>query len=177
MNNCSCNSDTTENGCGCSAGMKADSACPTCQKYGLKVSEVTIRSQVKKETLNSLQGDLDRFHFCTNPVCDTVYYDNKRKTIAQSEIKSKVTLKNDDESTPLCYCKKLLKRDFYDMLENKEPDIAKKIREIISEGKSFCEKSNPKGVCCTEDIKVFLARHGILWDDPSDKEKINQGCC
>ncbi|MDQ1339639.1 MAG: hypothetical protein QG567_792, partial [Campylobacterota bacterium] len=30
----------------------------------------------------------------------------------------------------------------------------------IARGKSFCEKSNPKGVCCTDDVKAFVESHG-----------------
>ena len=46
---------------------------------------------------------------------------------------------------------------------------AQKIKAIIKGGKSFCEKSNPKGVCCTEDVKEFLKSHNIEWDNENAK--------
>lgn len=174
MSNCGCNSNSTQNGCDCSTNIKAEVACPTCQTYGLKVSALTIRSQVKKEPLKLLEADLEKFHFCTNPECNTVYYNDTQIVVVQDEIKSKVTIKNSDASTPLCYCKKLLKEQFYQMLRDNEPNIAQKIKSIITDGKSFCEKSNPKGICCTEDIKSFLAEHGISWDEENTS---GSGCC
>jgi hypothetical protein len=59
------------------------------------------------------------------------------------------------------FCRKLLKANVTAMIKKNEPDIAKKVKAIISEGKSFCEKSNPKGTCCTEDITSFLKEYGI----------------
>lgn len=164
---------TESGGCGCSISSSATASCPSCGTKGIKVSTLTIQSQFKKETLSHYASHTDTFNFCTNSACPAVYYDNSGSTVIhQDEIKSKVTIKNDEPSTPLCYCKKLLKSDFYKMVEDNEPDIADKIKTIISEGKSFCEKSNPKGVCCTEDVKAFLAKRGLQWEDTGAA-----GCC
>lgn len=170
----SCGCGTTgETGCGCSVSSSATASCPSCGTIGRKVSALTIQSQFKKETLSQYASHNDKFNFCTNPTCPFVYYDNSGSiVIHQNEIKSKVTIKNDDPSTPLCYCKKLLKSDFNKMVEESESDIANKIKTIINEGKSFCEKSNPKGVCCTEDVKAFLVKRGLLWE-----EVASEGCC
>lgn len=171
---CGCGTTAeTESGCGCSLSTSATASCPGCGTVGRKVSALTIQSQFKKETLSQYASHNDKFNFCTNPTCSFVYYDDSGSiVIHQDEIKSKVTIKNDDPSTPLCYCKKLLKSDFYKMVEDNIPDIANKIKTIISEGKSFCEKSNPKGVCCTEDVKAFLAKQGMAWEDAG-----SAGCC
>lgn len=171
---CGCGtSGNTQSGCGCSISPSATANCPACGTAGRKVSALTMQSQLTKEALPHFASHLDTFNFCTNPACPFVYYDDSQSiVIRQDEIKSKVTIKNDDPSTPLCYCKKLLKSDFYAMVENKDPDIADTIKTIISGGKSFCEKSNPKGVCCTEDVKSFLARHGMEWKDTG-----SAGCC
>lgn len=173
---CGCSGVSPSEGssCGCQASAVSSSLCPKCGSHGRAVSAVTIKSQLQKDALALLDGDLDDFGFCENPSCDTVYYRQKDgKTFGQKEINSRVTLKNDDPNTPLCYCKKLLKKDFYEMLERGETDIAAKIKAVIASGKSFCEKSNPKGVCCTEDVKIFLKSHDIEWDDGEAKT----GCC
>ncbi|WP_345974909.1 hypothetical protein [Sulfurimonas sp. HSL3-7] len=153
--------------CGCATQVNAASVCPQCHQKGSKVEAVTVQSQLKKEPLSNMHSTRDAFNFCTNPVCDTVYYaDDGSESFGQKEIKSKVTLKNDDPKTPLCYCKKLLKGDVLAMIEKGEPDIAEKVKAIIANGKSFCEKSNPKGTCCTDDVKNFLAGFGISWEKP-----------
>ncbi len=153
--------------CGCSTESKALNACPDCGTIGIKVKAITVKSQLKKEKLGTMASSIDDFSFCTHPKCHTVYYSNDAaETFSEEDVKSKVALKNDDPKTPLCYCKKLLKRDVLEMIEKSEPNIAATVKAIIAEGKSFCEKSNPKGVCCTEDVKDFLADHGISWEEP-----------
>ncbi|WP_294892308.1 hypothetical protein [Sulfuricurvum sp. MLSB] len=173
----SCECGTTGDngsGCGCSLSSSATASCPACGTIGRKVSSLTIQSQFKKEMLENYKDHTDKFNFCMNPSCPAVYYDDSESIIIhQDEIRSKVTIKNDDLKTPLCYCKKLLKSDFFQMIEDNIPDISDKIKAIISEGKSFCEKSNPKGVCCTEDVKTFLAEYGMAWES----QDASRGCC
>ena len=156
--------------CRCATQVNATSVCPQCRQKGSNVEAITVKSQLKKEALSSMRSGMAAFNFCSNPGCDTVYYANDgSESFGQKEIKSKVTLKNSDPKTPLCYCKKLLKRDVLAMIENNEANIAEKVKAIIAEGKSFCEKSNPKGTCCTDDVKHFLAGYGIPWEKPKQQ--------
>lgn len=168
---CGCSGASQTASCGCSAASKAAHVCPNCGKYGITVSDITIKSQLKKEHLEAL-AYRSGFNFCKNQGCDTVYY-KEGLSFSQSDVRNKVTVKNDDPLTPLCYCQKLLKKDFFEMLKAGEENIPAKIREIIASGKSFCEKSNPKGVCCMEDVKTFVESHGLIWDE----NKRNTGCC
>ena len=148
--------------CGCATSDESLVLCPHCNTKGLDVQGVTIKAQLKKEKFETMTSSKDDFNFCTTPKCDTVYYSNDGKeTFAQADIKSKITSKNDDPKTPLCYCKKLLKENVIEMINNKEEDIPTKIKNIVSEGKTFCEKSNPRGTCCTEDMARFLADYGL----------------
>ena len=175
--------------CGCATQEVVSVLCPHCNKNGSNVDAVTVKAQLKKEARNSMRLDMDEFNFCTNPKCDTVYYSNDgSETFAQADIKSKVTIKNDDPKTPLCYCRKLLKESVIEMIENKEPNIAQKVKAIIADGKSVCEKSNPKGTCCTDDITSFLAEYGIDFNEtkrpkfslnpnPSSCCGTSSGCC
>ncbi len=155
--------DTTQSSdCGCSSTPKAEHTCPHCKEAGLKISEVTLKAQLKKEHYSELKNEANNFNFCKNPACDTVYYSNDgSESYNQSQVKSKITVKNDDPKTPLCYCKKLLKRDVIKMIEDGEENISTKIKTKISEGKTFCEKANPKGSCCTSEIKSFLKNYNI----------------
>ncbi len=155
-----------ESACECAPQSPVQASCPYCNLKGRNVDAVTIKSQLKKEVRNSMLLGLDLFNFCSNPDCDTVYYSNdKSESFSQKDIKSKVTIKNDDPKTPLCYCRKLLKENVREMIENRESHIVQKVKEIIADGKSFCEKSNPKGICCTEDITSFLAEYDIHYNE------------
>ena len=170
---CSTSSDT-QSGCGCSSSASASAHCPVCGVLGRKISALTAKSQLKKEVASYYHSHLDSLNFCTNPTCSFVYYDDSGSVlIHQDEIKCKVTIKNDDLTTPLCYCQKLLKKDFYAMVAAGEENIGAKLKAIIADGRSFCEKSNPKGICCTEDVKAFVESHGVIWDDGCSRG----GCC
>jgi Zinc binding domain len=153
---------------GCSTQSTTQHCCPECTKVGNNVGAITLKSQLKKESFTKMQSSIDEFSFCINPKCDTVYYSHdSSETFTQAEIKSKVTIKNNDPKTPLCYCRKLLKENVIEMIKNKESNIPTKIKDILASGKSFCEKSNPRGNCCTEDIKNFLADYEINWGKSS----------
>lgn len=165
-----CATDT--NSCGCGETNTSNVECSHCNEKGIKVSAVTLKAQLKKEHFEKLNHSADDFHFCTNANCDTVYYSSDgTETYVQEDVKSKVACKNEDLKTPLCYCKKLLKKDVLQMIEEQQENIPSKIKAIITEGKTFCEKSNPRGTCCTQDIDTFLAKHGIDW---SAQEKSRQ---
>ena len=93
---------------GCSTSPKAEHSCPSCKKYGLKINQITLKAQLKKEYFDKLKTQMDQFNFCSNPICDIVYYSNDNsKSYNQSQVKSKITIKNNDPKTPLCYCKKI----------------------------------------------------------------------
>ena len=141
-------------------------SCPQCSKAGKTVNPVTIKAQLLKEKQETMSNAFDAFCFCTTPDCRAVYYaKDGSETFYETDIKAKVTIKNDDPSTPLCYCHKYKKADaLEDMKEMDAKALVKKIKGIISQDKSFCQKANPKGSCCTSDIKSWLARHNIPWE-------------
>jgi len=148
--------------CGCVTPIETVNRCPNCNSKGTVVSGITIKAQLKKEKFENLTTSKDNFNFCNTPKCNTVYYSNDgTEFYNQEDVKLKVAVKNDDPQTPLCYCKRLLKQNVIDMINNKEENIAEKVFEIVSSGKSVCEKANPRGVCCTEDVTNFLADYGI----------------
>lgn len=156
--------------CGCATTNTSTHLCPTCNSVGTKISSITLKAQLKKEKYETLNSSKDDFNFCNTPKCNAVYYSNDGKEVFnQDEVRNKIAIKNDDLKTPLCYCKKLLKQNVLEMIQNKEENIPAKIKKIISSGKSFCEKSNPKGACCPDEITSFLADYGINYNH----DKIN----
>lgn len=162
--------------CGCNEEEKSTNICPNCNSKGTKVTGVTIKAQLKKELYENLSNSSDDFNFCNTPKCDTVYYANDESEVyTQDDIKTKVALKNEDPQTPLCYCRRLLKQNVIDMINNKEENIAQKVFDIVSSGKSVCERVNPRGVCCTEDITRFLADYGIDYQETNSCENSTCG--
>jgi len=158
--------NTKTSGCGCGSADIAINVCPHCNSEGIELSAITLKAHLNKEKYQTMSSSKDDFNFCTTPKCDTVYYSNDgEETFSQADVRTKVAIKNDDLKTPLCYCKKLLKQNVLDMIKNKEEDIPTKISKIISEGKTFCEKANPRGTCCPEEITKFLADYGIDYGD------------
>lgn len=165
------NTQTKNTSCGCSTTIKAKTACPTCNRKGTKISELTLKMQVKKEHYKDVKSDKNSFNFCTSPHCDTVYYsDESSESFNQKEVKYKVAPKNNDLDTPLCYCKQFKKKDAIKLLESTNINVAGKIKEIISGG-CKCEKTHPKGVSCIEDITHFLKPYDI------DFEQESSSCC
>lgn len=145
---------------------KETSPCPKCGKAGKSVKAVTINAQLLKEKRENMKSDMESFHFCTSPECGVVYYNkNGNECFYEGDIKAKVTIKNDDPTTPLCYCHKYKKGDALEDIKQLDPKaVVKKIKGIISRDKSFCQKANPKGSCCTSDIKSWLAERNIPWE-------------
>lgn len=155
--------------CGCGTADYSKETCPSCGGNGVAVSKKTFKSHLKKELYSDIKNEPESFHFCDNPKCDTVYYSNSGdEKYSQKDVRQKINIKNNDLDTPLCYCKKLLKQDVLEMIERKEENIPSKIKAIISEGVSFCEKSNPRGTCCTEAIAMFLKEYDLDWKDSSN---------
>ena len=150
--------------------------CPECGKSGKTVNPVTIKSQLAKEKRETLVSEMDDFCFCTTPECGVVYYSKDGKEIFhEADVKSKVTIKNDDPATPLCYCHKYKKADALADMKVMEPKaLVKKIRAMI-DGEKFCQKANPKGSCCTADIKRWLAKHNIPWETPVKLSPVSPG--
>ncbi len=148
------------------ADKKNHPPCPECGKAGKNVKSVTIKAQLLKERREAMVSDMEAFHFCTTPGCKIVYYSKDgNECFGEGDIKTKVTIKNDDPSTPLCYCHKYKKSDALEDMKQLDPKaLVKKIKGIISQDKSFCQKANPKGSCCTADIKNWLAERNIPWE-------------
>lgn len=165
---CCCNhiETTTTQSCDCIPAEDAQVVCPNCGLEGTKVSDITINSQIKEERLNTLVSKKNLFNFCSAAKCPVVYYSNDQKEmIKQEEVKNRVSIKDENLDTPLCYCRNLTKRDVIKMIrDDKEEDIAGKIKYMLFNGPCHCEQTNPRGVSCTEDLTIFLLQYGIVYD-------------
>ncbi|MES9826381.1 MAG: hypothetical protein ABW127_18325 [Candidatus Thiodiazotropha endolucinida] len=150
--------------CGCSTGQ-SDSpiACPVCTKRGRTVDLVTPEHTLIKEVRDQLDPARN-YHFCDNPDCDVVYYNDQDTSVFRThEVKNRVTIKDDSPETPLCYCFKVFKKHALEEISRTgTTNVFQRIQAKMRPGQScFCEKSNPRGDTCTQDIKDWLETQGI----------------
>lgn len=151
--------------CGCEPIEDSNTSCPHCGSKGGKISAITIEAQLKEKNLQNLNSNKNSFNFCDAAMCPIVYYsDDQSEIFNQIDIKNKVSIKNTNLDTPLCYCQNLTKRDVLTMIERKEKNIVEKIKTILHNGVCSCEQTNPRGVTCAEDLTIFLLKYGIIYD-------------
>jgi len=89
-----------------------------------------------------------------------VYYSDKGQRFTASDLINRVTCKDPSPETPLCYCFKISKQDALDeMNATGRSTVLSSIREQMDSKGCFCEKSNPRGACCLEEVTAWLASH------------------
>lgn len=139
---------------------------------------VTPKNTLKKEARTKFVPEYD-YHFCENSDCDLVYYNEQDTSVfTTSELKNRVTIKDDSPKTPLCYCFKVLKEQaLEDIARTGTSDVFKTVQAKMKPGQScFCEKSNPRGDTCVQDIQYWLEDHGVSTEKQIE-EKSKGGCC
>ena len=116
------------------------------------------------------------YHFCENPDCDLVYFDCVTGVLFKREqLINRVTIKDENPKTPLCYCFKVLKEDALKELSEKgSTDVVAMIQERMKGHGCQCEKLNPREGCYLKDIETWLMKQGI---DPKEQNEPSSGCC
>ncbi len=168
MSCCPPNSDNKteidEPACDCGTGqVRSDIACPVCRKHGMTVNHTTPENTLKRQVRDRLDPD-GSYHFCENPDCDAVYYNEKdTRVFGKDDLIHRVTVKDNSPDTRLCYCFKVLKRQaLEEIAETGSTNVAQIIQAKMKPGQScFCEKANPRGDTCIKDINDWLAQQGV----------------
>jgi hypothetical protein len=168
--------DGSNNDCGCDTDSeRSETPCPICGQKGMTVREITPRSTLKAQ-YRPLVRDDTRYHFCETTECLVVYYHGADQgnvpgsIFTMDQLINRVTVKDDDPTTPLCYCFKVCKGEaLAEIGEKGTVDIKGLMNRRRKPGQScFCEKSNPRGHCCTGDIKGWLADQGVIVESDED---------
>lgn len=133
--------------------------CPICHHKGKKIDTATVKSQLAV----SLHRVSDYpYHFCEQPDCEVVYYDENGSLFTTSEVRERVYQKAcDDDDMLICYC-------FYHtqgavkaaILTHREQVIIDDIQSGIQAGKCACDWRNPQGSCCLGNIKKLIKNIG-----------------
>ncbi len=124
------------------------------------------------------------YSFCESPGCDVVYYHSLPSQAGGStgavfttgQLINRVTVKDGSPDTPLCYCFKVLKGEALDEIARTGGvDIKALMDRRRKPGQDcFCERSNPRGDCCTADIRDWLSAQGL--DVDPDEDICGCGC-
>lgn len=160
--------------CTSSNNEQARSTCPQCQTPGQPVELITPRHTLKSEFRNKLNEN-NHYHFCENRDCTTVYFSGDGlQHFTTTQLINRVTCKDASDEAPLCYCFKITKGDaLKEYRETGKSTVIQQIEQKMAEKSCFCDKSNPRGLCCTDEINNWLKAQGI--EQPNDDS--TDSCC
>ena len=142
----------------------------------MTVGEITPRSTLKAQYRSTVRKGTG-YNFCESKDCPVVYYHDAGERDGHSgsiftrdQLINRVTVKDDDPATHLCYCFKVRKGEaLAEIQRTGSVDIKALINRRRKPGQDcFCEKSNPRGQSCTGDIRNWLAAQGIIVDPDED---------
>ncbi len=86
------------------------------------------------------------YYFCDDPECDVVYFAQDDSTITRSSLRTKVGIKEKSDSSLICYCFGISKKD----ASNKS--IKDFVIKSTKEQSCACATRNPSGRCCLKDF-------------------------
>lgn len=128
--------------------------CPACGVIGHPVSSLTLENHLTRERQVEFgpQGS-----FCANPACAVVYFNPNGKTVSRSQAVRPVTVKDQGEEVPVCYCFEFKRGDLRRDLEQKGTTaIPDEIKKGIKDGRCDCERKNPQGTCCLGNVAATV---------------------
>jgi len=122
--------------------------CPSCEQLCLDVPRKTILQHIKEPWRRELSEQ--DYYFCRTPACVVIYFSNDDKTINQSELRTRIGIKERADDALICYCFGVNKVDAATKKEVKDFVIKQ-----TKESNCSCETTNPSGRCCLKDFPKF----------------------
>jgi ribosomal protein S28E/S33 len=143
--------------CGAAPNVASCSACPVSGTAGKRVELLTVKGLLRESALVRLHpGD---HHFCPEPACDVVYFDNAGRTYLRRDLRVAVWEKEVMGRRMICYCfgenEADIRREFE---EHGSSGAVARVRAHIQAGRCACEIRNPRGVCCLGDVVAAIER-------------------
>lgn len=127
----------------------------------------SIKTITPRHTLKKVYGDQidlrSEYFFCLSSQCKTVYYDSSgTHTFNVDQLINLVSCKDEAPEVPLCYCYKINKGDVLKELKTQgESRVIEYIQNSMQKKTCFCDKSNPRGGCCLDEIRSWLLKMDI----------------
>lgn len=88
-----------------------------------------------------------RYFFCADPSCDVVYFGADGSVIDQTQLRTQVGLKAQEDQRLLCYCYGVSQADF-----RRDPAVRDYVVAQTAAGQCACDTRNPSGRCCLKDF-------------------------
>ena len=145
MSDC-CNSDKSD----CTSQSEQKSvprkfSCPENHEDYVVVSKKTMIHHIKSPWKKILTEE--QYYFCDDPECEVVYFGLKGSVIKKSELRTKVGIKEKDDTALICYCFGVSKS-----AAKENAEIKTYIKKNTKESLCACDIRNPSGRCCLKDF-------------------------
>ena len=131
--------------------------CPVSGTPGKEVDLQTVKALLREHPLRRVSAL--QHHFCPEPTCAVVYFDEAGAVYLKDDIRVAVWQKEPSGCRMICYC---FDENEAEMLAECEQAgataAADRVRAHIAAGRCACEVRNPRGACCLGDILAAVAR-------------------
>lgn len=137
----------------CDIKEQVASICRECGNTGKQVLEITLRSMVKEPVLETIWYP-HGFYFCETPTCEVVYFNNEKQVyLHKQDIKVRVGIRETENPVPVCYCFEWTNERIFEQIRQLGYSTAvKEIGAKIKSAECVCDKKNPSGRCCLDNV-------------------------
>ena len=134
---------------------KANFSCPHCSQEGNAIENITLRSLLHEELLKNIKSE-SSYKYCKSSECDISYF-SKENYFKVSDLKIKMTDKDQSLDVPVCYCFGYTRESILkDIITTGETNALEEIKNKMKDPGCFCERSNPQGTCCLGNVAVWI---------------------
>jgi hypothetical protein len=131
--------------------------CPVSATPGKEVDLQTVKALLREHSLRRISTL--QHHFCANPACEVVYFDEAGVVYRKDDIRVAVWQKEPGGRRMICYCFDENEADLLAEFEQAGTTAAtSRVRAHIAAGRCACEVRNPSGGCCLGDVLAAVAR-------------------
>ena len=131
--------------------------CPVSGTPGKEVDLQTVKALLREHALRRISTH--QYHFCADPACEVVYFDEAGVVYLKDDIRVPVWQKEPSGRRMICYC---FDENEAEMLAECEragtTAAADRVRAHIAAGRCACEVRNPRGGCCLGDVLAATTR-------------------
>lgn len=140
--------------------QKASLCCPSCQKEGRSVRQVTLESLLRCEYLDQIADE--HYFVCTGIGCPIVYFNQQGHTFDEATLKIPFGLKGTSKPVTVCYCFAFAAEDIHEEIARTgQTTVLDQIQMRMKEEGCRCESQNPTGRCCLDTVRAIIESASI----------------
>ena len=144
--------------CDVAGSRPAAVPCPVSGTAGKPVALETVKGVLREAALRRLSATVPH-HFCADPRCEIVYFDDAGGLYRQRDLRVPVWEKEAFGARMICYCFGENEADMREECERSgDSQAVARVRAHIAAGRCACEIRNPRGVCCLGDVMAAVDR-------------------